>query len=136
MKDKTSNFTYKRVMLLDDNEMDNFINEKIIKAVKLSENVFINTSPLSAIEFFKNLIKIGPQSAELYPQLILVDVNMPLMDGFQFINHLQRLPIAFKPKLAILTSSMNKEDEYKAVAISKDIVFLKKPLTEEMLHSL
>jgi CheY-like chemotaxis protein len=137
MKLKKPKCKFRHVMLLDDNELDNFINEKIIEANNFSEKVYVNSSGKSALEFLTNLNATGSASESIYPEAIFIDINMPMMDGFQFINNLKKLNGASKNcKLIILTSSIYPEDKNKAMQISNDIIFLNKPLTTEMLNSI
>lgn len=138
MKRKEPKFKYKYVMLLDDSELDNFINEKVIEANHFSEKIYVSSSGKSALEFLNNLNVSGKNSSALYPEAIFIDINMPMMDGFQFIKSLQQITNAKvkKCKLIILTSSIYPEDKQKASEISKDIVFLNKPLTNSMLASI
>ena len=138
MKQKQPTFKFKQVMLLDDNELDNFINEKIIEASHFSEKVYVSSSGKSALEFLANLATLGDTSDAIYPEAIFIDINMPIMDGFQFIDNLQNIPTnKIKDcKLVILTSSIYPEDRAKAQLISKDIIFLNKPLTAEMLNTI
>jgi CheY-like chemotaxis protein len=138
MKVKQPKCKFRHVMLLDDNELDNFINEKIIEANNFSEKVYVNSSGRSALEFLTNLNATGSTSDNIYPEAIFIDINMPMMDGFQFINNLKKLPGGTPKdcKLIILTSSIYPEDKNKAMDISKDIIFLNKPLTKEMLSTI
>ena len=125
-------------MLIDDNELDNFINEKILEANYFSKKIYVTTSAKSAVEFLNNILTIGESCRAAYPQVIFVDINMPIMDGFQFIDyykkHLEEK--INNPKIVILTSSVYHEDRQKSENISKDIIFLNKPLTKEMLDKL
>src|ERR1041384_951852 len=89
MKRKEPKFRFKQVMLLDDNELDNFINEKIIEASHFSERVYLTSSGKSALEFLNNLNVSGHESDGIYPEAIFIDINMPMMDGFQFIDNLK-----------------------------------------------
>lgn len=138
MKRKEPKYKYKYVMLLDDSELDNFINEKVIEANHFSEKIYVNSSGKSALEFLANLNVTGEESKELYPEAIFIDINMPMMDGFQFIKSLQQInnDKVKECKLIILTSSIYPEDKERAKQISKDIVFLNKPLTNEMLNEI
>lgn len=138
MKRKEPSFKYKHVMLLDDSELDNYINEKMMEANHFSEKVYINTSGKSALEFLKNMVVAGPECFPVYPQVIFVDINMPFMDGFEFIQHLKKLgnDELKKCKLVILTSSIDEGDQVKAKQIDPNITFLSKPLTEAMLKAL
>lgn len=125
-------------MLIDDNELDNFINEKTLEANLFARKIYSNTSGKSAIEFLNNMVTMGDEFSAVYPEVIFIDLNMPMIDGFQFIEHFKKNTEAqlLKPKLVILTSSVYHEDKQKAMSISKDIVFLNKPLTKEMLDNL
>lgn len=128
---------YPTVMLIDDNELDNFINQKIIEGNYFSDKVYVNTSGVSALEFLKNL-SVNEELAEvLFPKVIFIDINMPLMDGFQFVEQYKKLEgMPEGIKLAILTSSINPEDKIRAEHMDKDIMFINKPLTDEVLNSL
>jgi CheY-like chemotaxis protein len=138
MKRKEPKYKYNNVMLIDDNELDNFINEKTIEANNFSKRIYSNTSAKSALEFLNNLITMGEVHSEAYPEVIFIDINMPMMDGFQFIESFKMSSEKKikEPKLVILTSSVYHEDRQKAFEISKDIIFLNKPLTQEALQSL
>lgn len=129
---------YENVLLIDDNELDNFINQKIIESVNFAKNIYVNTSSSGALEFLTNLRVLKDREAELYPQVLFVDINMPIMDGFQFIENLVKTdPLAReRSKIVILTTSLNPADKQRAEAIASDIAFLYKPLTEAMLAEL
>lgn len=138
MKAKEPNYKYNNVMLVDDNALDNFINEKMIECNHFAKKVYVHSSAKSGLEFLKNLVTIGGSYGDLYPDIIFVDINMPVMDGFQFIEEARKsLFNKLKmPRLVILTSSVYHEDKQKAAAISSDIVFLNKPLSTEVLKSI
>ena len=138
MKRKEPSYRYKYAMLLDDNELDNFINQKIIESNFFAANVYLNTSSKSALEFLNNLSILSTEKLNIFPEIIFVDLNMPMMDGFQFIENLKvKLPEKSAPlKVVILTSSINPDDRKKATFMGLDITFLNKPLTQEMLDQL
>ena len=81
---------------------------------------------------------MGDDFSKNYPEIIFVDLNMPLMDGFQFIEFFKKNLESklHNPKIVILTSSIFPEDVLKAEKISKDIIFLNKPLTKDVLEKL
>jgi CheY-like chemotaxis protein len=138
MKRKEPKYKYSNVMLIDDNELDNFINEKTLEAHHFAQKIYSNTSGKSAMEFLNNLVTMGNEFSGAYPEVIFVDLNMPMIDGFQFIEYFKKnseMPLN-KPKIVILTSSVYHEDRAKALDISKDILFLNKPLTKEMLDTI
>jgi CheY-like chemotaxis protein len=135
MKRKEPQFKYRHAMLLDDNELDNFINQKVIEASHFASKVYVNTSSKSALEFLNNLSISNTDKVDIFPEIIFIDLNMPMMDGFQFIENLKKnQPQKIESlKLVILTSSTNPNDKQRASEISKNIVFLNKPLTSDML---
>jgi len=138
MKRKDPKYRYNNIMLIDDNELDNFINEKILEANLFSKKIYVNTSARSALEFLNNVITMGSDFTNMYPEVIFVDINMPIMDGFQFIEYYKKNLVEKmqNPKIVILTSSVYHEDKQKAGAISDNIVFLNKPLTQSMLEAI
>lgn len=135
MKRKDPKFKYKHAMLIDDNELDNFINQKILESSYFANKVYINTGAISALEFLSNLTISGAEITDVFPEVIFIDLNMPMMNGFQFIENLKnKLPKQYASlKLVILTSSDDPAERVKAEAISSDIIFLNKPLTKDML---
>ena len=138
MKIKEPKTKYDNVMLIDDSELDNFINEKTLEANNFAKKIYVHTSAKSALEFLNNLVTMGEDYSDVYPQVLFIDINMPMMDGFQFIDHFKKSSEKNlkQPKLVILTSSVYNEDRQKATDISKDIIFLNKPLTKPMLDSI
>lgn len=120
-------------MLIDDEGIDNFINEKMIKTFSFAENVLIHTSAKSALEFLKNVSLID-NAKDFYPEFIFVDLNMPMLDGFQFLDLLQKSDYPEKHvKVFILTASLNPVDQEKAKEYNQVIGFLQKPLSRETL---
>lgn len=135
MKRKEPKYKYKYAMLIDDSELDNFINQKIIEATYFASKIYVNSGSVSALEFLSNLTVSGFETLNVFPEIIFIDINMPMMNGFQFIeNFKRRLPEKFSTiKLVILTSSDDPKDRLKTDEIGKGITFLNKPLTQEML---
>jgi CheY-like chemotaxis protein len=139
MKTKAPKCKHKTVMLIDDNEIDNFINEKLIKAYLFAENVYVHTSTKSALEFLKNLeVTFDELPAELIPSHILLDINMPILDGFHFLDEFEKFSGGIKDKIKVimLTTSMNPMDIEKSKAYKSVAKFLHKPLTEAELMQL
>ncbi|TND08359.1 MAG: atoC [Bacteroidetes bacterium] len=125
-------------MLIDDNEIDNFINEKMIEGCAFADTVYVHTGGRSGLEFLQNVARIESAGPELIPGVIFLDINMPMMDGFQFLDEFDKLPEKIKSstKIVILTTSINPVDLESAEKNKQVVAFMNKPLTREHLDSL
>ena len=133
---ETKNFY--AVMLIDDNEIDNLINQKMIEAANITEHIFTHTGARSAIEFLKNIEKVEDVAEKILPDVIFLDIDMPLMDGFQFLDEFDKLSYTTKHKckIVILTSSINPQDVNKSKEYSYVKKYINKPLSQENLEKL
>ncbi len=112
------------VLLVDDDKINNYINEKLIKKIDFAKNIKVSTNGQEAVDYLKNI------QAEESPQLILLDINMPVMDGFEFIEAYKK----FKKTNAIiimLTTSTNSKDIDRVNNLNEVSGYLNKPLTEQ-----
>lgn len=125
------------VLLIDDNEVDNFINENILRATGFSQ-VHVFTSGQSGLEFLRNIQKNIDYTREILPRILFVDLNMPFMNGFQFFKEFETLDKDVKEyvKLVVLTSSHDPEDERSAGLNKRILKYLKKPMNESDVLSL
>ena len=128
---------YRTVMLIDDNEIDNLINQKMIEAASVTENIYTHTGAKSAIEFLKNMEKLD-MADQVLPDLIFLDIDMPLMDGFQFLDEFEKLSNVAKKKckIVMLTSSINPQDFNRSKKYENVRLYLNKPLSHESIAKL
>lgn len=131
-------FNYNCVMLIDDNELDNFINTNMMQSCNFAENIYVHTGGKSALELLHNFNRNPKLPLTFLPQVILLDINMPLMDGFQFLDELNRLPKDFLKdiKIVMLTTSTNPQDLERAKDYNMVIKFTNKPISEKVLLSI
>src|SRR5438874_7736969 len=117
---------YKKVMVIDDNEIDRYIAERYIKKIGFAEEVILKESARKGLEYLKSL----EQTPDELPQLIFLDIRMPEIDGFGFLEAYQSLPETVRSNCIImmLTTSLNPEDQERARNNQYVSRFLNKPL--------
>ncbi|WP_425393006.1 response regulator [Ekhidna sp.] len=122
---------FKKVLLVDDDDIVNSINSVIIKHAKFADEVkTINNVP-SAIEFLNHAKSSGET-----PDVIFLDLNMPDQDGWDFMDEYEKLGMNGGTKVVMLTSSISAKDEERA-SLSKQIAaFISKPLSPELLYQI
>ena len=115
-------------MLIDDDPLDNFINKKLIKKNNFAEKVIVCDDAQKAL---KSL------SSGMVPDIIFLDIKMPLMNGFLFLDEYDKLNIN-KDHTSIFILSMSLHpSEIEQAKLNKHVTsFLKKNLTPEMLLEL
>lgn len=126
------------VLLIDDNEIDNFINENILRSAGFSDHIIVYKSGQSALEFLKNIEKNYDFMSEMLPELIFLDLNMPLMNGYQFLSEFEKLDERIKSriKVVVLTSSHDPSDLKQSGQIPRVKHFMQKPLNEKDIFRL
>lgn len=124
----------RHVMLIDDNNIDCFIANRIIANSHLTEKISVVNSAMEALDYL-NKAQINQMD---FPDLIFLDVAMPVMDGFAFLDEINNFQKVQNGECAVvmLTSSANDKDidKSKTYAYVKD--YFVKPLTVEMLERL
>lgn len=124
------------ILLIDDDLATNFINKRIIQKANLTEHVYVTLNGKEAIDYLCKKGKFESTTNEFpQPQLILLDINMPVMDGWEFIEAFQNLNIEDKEDISIvmLSSSFNPADRAKAESIKAISDFKQKPMSKEDL---
>lgn len=127
----------KNVMLVDDDEVTLMICKLRLKKYLFCHNVMTYENGSDAIQYFEEQLKL-PAEIQVVPELILLDINMPIMNGWEFIEIFDEKYAGVFPltKIKILSSSVDPKDEEKAKNNTKILGFITKPLTDDNLMEL
>ena len=124
------NAKFNRIMLVDDDVNTNIYNEIILNQVKAAEEILVYQNGKQALDFL--------ETADKKVDLIFLDINMPIMNGWQFLEKYKELEDAKKAGsvVVMLTTSMNSEDKEKAFEYGVVGDFISKPLSPEALQEI
>lgn len=115
--------------LIDDNTIDLFLNQRLLELSGLKTDFKTFASPVEAVGYITN-------SQNTLPDLLLVDIQMPEMNGFEFLQTLNKHFNSSLPfKAYLLSSTINSADLTEAKKFSPAITLLEKPLNPEKLKS-
>ncbi|NNU33792.1 response regulator [Mucilaginibacter sp. S1162] len=116
-------------MLVDDNYIDNFVTRRLLESSQFAENIIVTESPTEAIE------QLG--KGEIKPDVIFLDIRMPLMSGFEFLEAYDKLNIdKTGTKIFLLSSSFDPTDIKRSTGNKYITHFVHKPLTHKILEEL
>ena len=122
------------IVLVDDNETTSFLNNRLLGRLAVAEQVSTYTR---ADEAFAALWHDGQLATETAPDLVFVDLKMPGVSGFEFLQRYSKLPqdVQDRTVMAVLTTSMHSADTAR-VAEYPNVEYLTKPLTPEKMERL
>lgn len=119
----------KSVMLIDDNQSTNFIHSIILKSILSPEQIIVHDMAEDALNYLKENNK---------PEIIFLDINMPGMDGWEFLEEYEKSQLSQDGSIIIvmLTTSLNPDDEKRIQNYRSVKGFENKPLTTEKLKEM
>jgi CheY-like chemotaxis protein len=122
------------VYIIDDDPIDCLIAQKIISSSCEHCDLTLFHSPTKALEALKELARENPSA---FPHGIFLDINMPLMNGFTFLDHFMLLPaqVIKETSIFMLSSSISAEDISKAMDYKVVNTYFSKPLTSKVLEA-
>ncbi|MGZ0015512.1 response regulator [Yeosuana sp. AK3] len=123
----------KTILLIDDNKIDSYITRHLLLKNKIGENFIILSSAIEALRYLDSIHNDQKQ----IPDCIFLDIRMPEMDGFEFLDEYKLLPDTIKNKcdIFILSSSIDQRDIDRAARYSYVKRFLMKPLNINILKT-
>jgi CheY-like chemotaxis protein len=127
------------IMVIDDDAPTNFISTMLIEEANCTRHLEIVDSGLKALNYLKNANDGNDEKNNIIlPDLIFLDINMPRMNGWEFLDEYKKMKNDYlaKPVIIMLTTSINPDDQQRAEGIPEIAGFENKPLTEEMIQRL
>lgn len=116
---------FSKILLVDDDEAFIFLATMVLHEMHVAKDIQVARDGCIACEVICQCS---------CPDLVFLDVNMPRMDGFDVLEHLQRTGMAMTMKIVMLSTSSRKEDRDRAFSYKNVLDYLEKPLTEEMIR--
>src|SRR5581483_3798499 len=126
------------ILLIDDDEPTNFLNRLTIEQSGCVRHIQIAQSGQEALDYLRNCSPGGSIGSSPRPDLIFLDINMPAMDGWEFLERYRSLPSECKADIVLimLTTSLNPDDELRTREMPEVAGFENKPLSQGRLKVL
>ncbi|WP_028979137.1 response regulator [Sporocytophaga myxococcoides] len=115
-----------KILLVDNDNVNNFLNARLLKKLEIANEINVALNGKEAINHINK--------SATCPELILLDINMPVMDGFEFLNS-YKTHTSSDPVIVVLTTSSNENDMSKLENHPSVMGYLNKPLTAEKINS-
>lgn len=124
---------FERVMIIDDNEIDLFITSRIVEKNNFGKSIMKYLEPEIALKYLHD----NQENLASLPQVIFLDIHMPIMTGFEFMKAYDRLSHILKNNCKIFVISSTRDDnDLMQLRNEKNMaVFAEKPITKEFLNS-
>ena len=128
------------ILCVDDDPITLMLCKMVIKKSEFSKEIITAQNGEDALHYFDEL-KLNNLGTEIksYPQMIFLDLNMPVMGGWEFLDHFSKseyYPTFNKSKIIVLSSTIDPQDIEKSKTYPMVMDFLSKPITKEMLENL
>ena len=123
------------ILLIDDSEADNFIHSRRFVRMDIAEEVVVRNDGRQGLDYLHTPL---PDGSFPRPDLLFLDINMPVMDGWQFLDEYSNLPVNRRATVtvAMLTSSVGDSDYSRAYSYPAVDAHEAKPLSKDKLRSL
>lgn len=120
------------IYLIDDDGLVNYLNREMIQAMAPNSQIETFESGIKAMALLRRMVELNETS---FPHWIFLDINMPFMDGWEFLEQYSQFPVIFRQqtKICLLSSSIDKHDLDRSAANSYVFEYLIKPLSDEQL---
>ena len=122
---------FERVMIIDDNSIDLYITTRMIEKNNFGKKVLKYSAAKEALKYLQD----NQEDVSVLPQVIFIDIYMPLMSGFEFLEAYDKLPAALKNncRVYVISSTIDDDDIARARGDNNVVSFKVKPVTKEFL---
>jgi len=123
------------ILLVEDDEATNYINQMIIRKLDCADHVHVSWNGADALDYLRH---VSRQDTNRRPELILLDLNMPGLNGWEFLEEYDKLKADEKGQVVVvmLTTSLNPEDKHRADSNPSIAGFRNKPLTPDAMQEI
>jgi CheY-like chemotaxis protein len=120
-------------LLIDDDEVSNYLSKSLLAKFMISNGIQTVSSGMEALQFIVNY----DPDLNSCPELIFLDINMPVMSGFEFLDSFRQLTFLNKEnvRIVMLTNSYNEDDVEKCKEYGV-LQYVNKPLTDQKIKDL
>ena len=118
--------------IIDDDPLFTYVLSKQMKVINFCSSVLVFNNGLEALKYLKPIL----ESPDVLPSVILLDLNMPVLDGWQFLDEFIQFVPAKKITVYIVSSSIDAADHKKALSYKEVSNFYIKPVTQENLEEI
>jgi CheY-like chemotaxis protein len=126
-----------KILFVDDDHIALVLNQKLVEKTNFAKSIVTASNGELALEYFSKLLQSKADPSQ-YPQFVFLDLNMPIMDGWEFLTRFAEptYDVFRNTKIVVLSSSINPQDLERSKKYDMVIDFISKPITAELLEKL
>ena len=125
---------FEKVMIIDDNNIDLYITKRLIIKNNFGKEVLEYNAAAEALKYLQD----NQDNIPMLPLIIFIDIYMPEMSGFEFLEAYDKLPVTLKKycKVFIISSTIDDKDIERSLLDKNSTAFQVKPITKEFLDGI